>query len=348
MRNIAAKQLKEILQSHKDWLDSNGRKGCKAYLTDTILIGAKLRGVDLRRAELSCSNLSWINLTDTDLRGADLRNADLSDTEVRGADLDEVDLRDANLRGADLREANLSKADLTGADLRGADLRGAELNDSVLSGTNLNGTKFFYTDHSGTNRIGEDFSVALVGQTKLREKEQLKAVIEQKQIEIEKREREIELLKSKVQKKNSEKTKEYFDPADMISLHKDKEELVLISQAEFLDRYAWTLGKQKDTKISRSLRVNYNKAVLLLRGGLVLTKKKANKALVKMQELDMKKVIQACQSMFGEAYNLCQETTCWKKDQVFNCQLNAFDEYRDCDSFCSRSYFNSIHTTLPP
>lgn len=307
MREITAKQLKRILKSHKDWVDSNGKRGERADFGETILIGVDLRGADLRGADLSGANLSWINLTDTDLRGADLRNADLSDTEVRGVDLNEVDLSDARLRGADLREANLSKAVLTGANLKEADLRGAELSDSVLSGTNLNDAKFFYTDHSGTNRIGADLSVALLNQTKMCEEEQLKAKIKQKQIEIENKEMELELLKGEMLKKNSEKIKEYCDtglaPADMTTPHKEKEALTQIFQAEGLYKYVRTLEKQKDDITNRSLRVDYNKVVFLLREGGMLTKKKDDKTLAKVLELIMKKTIQVHQSMFSEADN---------------------------------------------
>jgi len=307
MREITEKQLKRILRSHKDWVDSNGKKGERADLCETILIGIDLRGADLRGADLSGANLSWINLTDTDLRGADLRNADLSDTEIRGVDLNEVDFRDAHLRGADLRDANLSKAVLTGADLKETDLRGAELSDSVLSGTNLNDAKFFYTDHSGTNHIGTDLSIALLDQTKLCEEEQLKAKIKQKQIEIEKKEMELELLKGEMLKMNSEIIKECCDTglamADMIAPHKEKEALAQISQAECLYKYVQTLEEQKDDITSRSLQVDYNKAVFLLREEGMLAKKQDDKTLAKVLELIMKKTIQVHQSMFSETDN---------------------------------------------
>ena len=56
------KELDEILQLHKMWL--NDEEGGKC---------ADLRGADLQ---------------DADLRGADLRDADLRDADLRGADLD--------------------------------------------------------------------------------------------------------------------------------------------------------------------------------------------------------------------------------------------------------------------
>ncbi|MDR1563905.1 MAG: pentapeptide repeat-containing protein [Oscillospiraceae bacterium] len=99
--NESPKNLAEILEAHKKWLEAE-YSGSRA----------NLRGADLRGADLSYANL----------RGADLRGADL-----RGADLSYADLRGADLRGADL-----SYADLRGADLSRADLRGAYLDFSCL------------------------------------------------------------------------------------------------------------------------------------------------------------------------------------------------------------------------
>jgi len=96
--------LKEILQSHSDWLKDNG--------------GA--------RADLSGADLSGANLS-----GADLFGADLSRANLFGANLSGANLSGANLSGADLSRANLSGANLSGADLSGADLSGANLSGTI-------------------------------------------------------------------------------------------------------------------------------------------------------------------------------------------------------------------------
>ena len=118
-------ELNAILKNHKLWLETNGREGVRADLSDVNLREADLSSADLREA---------------DLRGADLRGADLRHVNLRGADLSGADLRHVNLRGADfkwadlsdvnLREADLSSADLSSAYLRGADLCGANLDYS--------------------------------------------------------------------------------------------------------------------------------------------------------------------------------------------------------------------------
>jgi len=87
-----ASDLKAILESHKQWLDSDGETG--------------------ERADLSESDLNETDLSRADLCGADLRGADLN-----GADLHRADLRDADLCGANLRGADLTNAALRGASL---------------------------------------------------------------------------------------------------------------------------------------------------------------------------------------------------------------------------------------
>lgn len=109
------KELDEILESHKRWLQNEG--GERAILCNADLRGADLCGADLRNARLLWADLTGANLT--------------------GANLTEADLRDANLRDANLTEAKLCWTDLYEAGLRGADLRYANFADvislSVLS-----------------------------------------------------------------------------------------------------------------------------------------------------------------------------------------------------------------------
>jgi hypothetical protein len=90
-------KLKDILDQHKLWLETNGVQGQRA------------------------------NLRDANLRGAILRDANLYNADLRGAIL-----RDANLTGADLGGANLRRANLQGANLTGAYLGGAILTNAIL------------------------------------------------------------------------------------------------------------------------------------------------------------------------------------------------------------------------
>ena len=93
---MTKEELKEILDSHKKWLNDEP-DGKKANLS-----GANLRYADLSGANLRFANLSGANLSYADLSGANLRYADLS-----GANLSFADLSGANLRFADLSFADL-------------------------------------------------------------------------------------------------------------------------------------------------------------------------------------------------------------------------------------------------
>lgn len=119
------KELDEILESHKRWLQ--GRDGERADLYEANLSGAHLRGADLAEAYLRRANLSG-----ADLYGANLYGADLCEANLAGADLRWANLAGANLSLANLHEANLTRADLHDADLRWTNFAGV-IGLSVLS-----------------------------------------------------------------------------------------------------------------------------------------------------------------------------------------------------------------------
>jgi hypothetical protein len=175
IREISEEELKQILEDHKKWLDSDKVKGTSADLSEVFLSGADLSGANLNGVNLSKAILRGVDLSGADLSGADLGGADLGGpgffkTDLKGVDFSEVvvptgakpkkakslsvelflplrngaDLREANLSGAKLFDAklsgaDLSKADLSDADLSGAVLSGADLSKAVLSRAILSG-----------------------------------------------------------------------------------------------------------------------------------------------------------------------------------------------------------------
>lgn len=103
----------EVLDQHRQWVESGGSAGARGDFAGADLAGADLTGVNLQGAQLQKVNL-------------------------RGADLSMANLRGANLVEADLREANLLGAEFSGANLMGANLYGAQgLWSGRLGGTNL-------------------------------------------------------------------------------------------------------------------------------------------------------------------------------------------------------------------
>ena len=117
---MEASKLKEILDQHKIWIESNGVQGKCADLENAYLCGANLINADLEGAILYIANLQGANLNGAKLTGANLYGASL-----RGANLTGANLTGANLTYVNLEYANLIGASLIGASLEGANLYGA-------------------------------------------------------------------------------------------------------------------------------------------------------------------------------------------------------------------------------
>src|SRR6202521_3569452 len=112
---VALRTFEEVLELHKEWLDSQGKAGEQA-------------------------DLSGAQLEDADLTDAKLRRANLNKASLKRADLLLVDLREASLLRANLENAILLGAQFAEANLQGAYLKGVVgLDDSQLAGTNLFG-----------------------------------------------------------------------------------------------------------------------------------------------------------------------------------------------------------------
>ena len=121
---MEASKLKEILEQHKLWLETNEVQGERADLRDASLDSAYLHGADLTGADLAGANFFYANLRGANLRCANLIDANFFCAYLHGADLTGANLIDARFADADLTGADLSRADLTGADLYGVDLSG--------------------------------------------------------------------------------------------------------------------------------------------------------------------------------------------------------------------------------
>jgi len=82
---MKASELKEILEQHRLWIETNGVQGQYANLSD---------------ADLTFANLTGANLSDANLRRANLTDANLRRANLNGANLNGASLWDANLWGA--------------------------------------------------------------------------------------------------------------------------------------------------------------------------------------------------------------------------------------------------------
>jgi uncharacterized protein YjbI with pentapeptide repeats len=122
VERLTRKDLREAIENHAAWLDSNGEAGAQADFS----------GKNLEYADLVDTRLPEAMLHKTALKGADLTLSDF-----RGATLVQANLAEANLLGTQFLQANLQAADMHGAtgllspQLAGANLFGAILPESI-------------------------------------------------------------------------------------------------------------------------------------------------------------------------------------------------------------------------
>lgn len=162
MKKITRDEFRNIHESHVKWLESDGREGRRADLSDMDFSGWELPEINLAMADLAGSNFSGANLLIADISQADLFGANLSGADLSGADLLVADLIEANLSGADL-----SVADISGANLSRANLSAAALTQTDLSGSNLSGADLSGADLTQANLNGADMGQANLTQARL-------------------------------------------------------------------------------------------------------------------------------------------------------------------------------------
>jgi uncharacterized protein YjbI with pentapeptide repeats len=174
LREISEEELKQILEDHKIWLESDGKEGKRADLTymklqtalfyeanlqKAYLYGANLQKVWLKDAKLQEASLNYTNLKAADLSRANLNKAKLYFANLQGANLYETDLQNTKLfRVKGLAEANLHHANLDGAtgllgnEFAQADVTGTKLPDDIkdfkaleiVKETSQNARKIFF------------------------------------------------------------------------------------------------------------------------------------------------------------------------------------------------------------
>ena len=68
LREISEEELKQILEEHKKWLESDGEAGEQADLRKANLKKAYLGGANLQKADIWNANLQSANLSKANLR----------------------------------------------------------------------------------------------------------------------------------------------------------------------------------------------------------------------------------------------------------------------------------------
>ena len=130
--DMLQKEIAEILEKHKLWINSNCCKGEKANFRNTILRYQFFCGEDLAGADFSYADLRGIYMMNANLYGAMfeaalVKEANFTGANLKSTNLEHANFEDANFQYADLAFANLHACYLGGADLRNANLQGANL-----------------------------------------------------------------------------------------------------------------------------------------------------------------------------------------------------------------------------
>ena len=94
----SGRTLVDTLALHKIWLQSDGRQGSRADLSDRQFVGAVLCGMNFERAALRRADFSNADLRNADFRHADLSEAVFDNADLRGADFSGADLTDIAMR----------------------------------------------------------------------------------------------------------------------------------------------------------------------------------------------------------------------------------------------------------
>jgi uncharacterized protein YjbI with pentapeptide repeats len=155
LRLITEKDLKNILEEHKIWLESKGKDGKRASLRSTNLYKADLKGCNLAYADLQDAYLCGTQFDNACLVGANMKFAVAFTAYFDGADC-----KRANFKYSDLTTAGFIKADLTAANLENTNCAGGFFMDAILKDTRLKSADLHYAQFAGADFDGADLQGA--------------------------------------------------------------------------------------------------------------------------------------------------------------------------------------------
>jgi uncharacterized protein YjbI with pentapeptide repeats len=124
--------VRRILDSHLEYLSTNGSNGAKADFSFYLIEGADFSGLDLGDVYFQESILIRCRF-----HRAVLAECHFSRTLAPMTSFDEANLIKAEFYCADLSESSFSQADLTGTDFQKCNLRRAVLARAKVRGTSI-------------------------------------------------------------------------------------------------------------------------------------------------------------------------------------------------------------------
>ena len=176
--------IRELINSHTEWLTSGGSSGVPLNVTGRDLTELDFSGLDLSAACFDDCILKGALFVDAILAMTSMRNADLRNARLSGAIMNGVRMSYANCAkaicqgvrfgGVEQRDAKGNKtgdvwrADLTAADFSHADLRNSvfeapQMKGAILSKANIAGVAFGETDLSEVELTGTNIGAILSG-----------------------------------------------------------------------------------------------------------------------------------------------------------------------------------------
>jgi uncharacterized protein YjbI with pentapeptide repeats len=131
-------ELKSRLDSHQQWIATQGQQGRPAVLDgedlrplDKLLVGRPLSGLSARNAIGIGIDFSAGQLQAAKFDGADLRGANFSKADLRGASFRSAKLAHVLFDGADLRPLRLTDGAALSPDLTGAEVTDEQLHNAI-------------------------------------------------------------------------------------------------------------------------------------------------------------------------------------------------------------------------
>ena len=176
-KKISEEEIKEKLNKHKLWLETDEKEGECADFIKLNLEGYDFSNMDLSRANFYGANLRKTKFRNSKLVGAIMINADIGfHSDFEGADMTDVQAMGINSVGANFKNTVLNGADFYRAVLWDTDFKNAKMSEvgsficsdvadcdfrkADLTGANFAFANFDYTHFEGADCTGTVFSYA--------------------------------------------------------------------------------------------------------------------------------------------------------------------------------------------
>ena len=152
-KKISEEEIKEKLNKHKLWLESDEKEGECADFIKLNLEGYDFSNMDLSRANFYGANLRKTKFKNSKLVSAILINADIGfHSDFEGADMTDVQAMGINSVGANFKNTVLNGADFYRSVLWDSDFKNAKMTEvGSFIGADVSDCDFRRADMTGAN-----------------------------------------------------------------------------------------------------------------------------------------------------------------------------------------------------